>query len=188
MKRAGKLFHGLTTGDVMSRAVVVLPHGMSLVAAARLLLGQQLRAAPVTDTAGRCVGVLSAADILRWTADRGRTGEEGLALTTCVWCDWQVVDAEPTRRDEVGRHMTRDPLLVTPDTRLADIAKILLDPSRRPVVVADEERRPLGVVSSRDVLAALASADRRREEEPLAAARTGRRVPLRRSVQPSGRV
>ena len=36
MRRAEKLFHALTAGDVMSRAAVVLPHGMSVVAAARL--------------------------------------------------------------------------------------------------------------------------------------------------------
>jgi CBS domain-containing protein len=187
MKRAEKLFHALTVGNVMSPAVVLLPHGMSLVTAARLLSARQLGMAPVIDTAGRCVGVLWAEDILGWAADGGRPDQTGNALTDCVWCDWQVVDVKATQPDEVRRHMTRDPLLVTPDTRLTEIAEILLDPHRRSVVVVNGERRPVGVVSSKDVLAALASVERQPEEYRPAGEPAERRFPLRRSVQLSSR-
>ncbi len=70
MRRTEKLFHGLTAADVMSPAVVVLPHGMSVVAAARLLLDQQVRVAPVTDTPGRCVGVLWSEDLAEFAHGR----------------------------------------------------------------------------------------------------------------------
>src|SRR5438067_799282 len=101
MRRAEELFHGLTAGDVMRRASVVLPHGMSVVAAARLLLDRQVRTAPVTDILGRCVGVLSEADILRWALDGDRADEESGATAACVWCDWQLVDVKAAQRDEV---------------------------------------------------------------------------------------
>jgi CBS domain-containing protein len=185
MRRAEELFHGLATGDVMRRATLVLPHGMSVVAAARLLLERQVRVAPVTDILGRCVGVLSKADALRWAMNEDRADEESGAPAACVWCDWQVVDLQTTQRDEVSRHMTTDPMLVTPDTRLAAIAGILLA-HHRPIVVVDEKDRPLGVVSSNGVLAGLAFAGRRPEEMPAVDA-TDRRFSLRRSVQPSGR-
>ncbi len=142
---------------------------------------------PVTDTLGRCVGVLSVADILRWAADGGRADVGGGSEASCVWSDWQVVGVQSAPHDEVRRHMTGDPLLVTPDTRLAEIARVLLDPGGRPVVVVDARRRPLGVVSSQDVLAALAPAERRPEAEPPAGAATDGRSPLRRSVQAPGR-
>ncbi len=186
MRRAETLFHALNAGDVMSRAVVVLPRGMSVVGAARLLSERQLSVAPVIDAPGRCVGVLSATDLLRWAADGDRAGEESPGPTECVWCDWQVVDAKSTRRDEVRRYMTPAPLLVTADTLLAEIADVLLDPRRLPVVVVDEGRRPLGVISSRGLLAALASADRRPEVGPPASTSSGRRASLWRSAQPSG--
>jgi CBS-domain-containing membrane protein len=187
MRRAEKLFHGLTAGDVMSPAVVILPHGMSVVAAARLLLEQQVRVAPVIDTPGRCVGVLWAEDLLDWVADGGRAYQADDPLPECVWCEWQVVDVKAAQRDQVRGHMTRDPLLVMPDTSLAEIAEVLLDPHRRSVVVVDGERRPVGVVSSNDVLAALASGERRPGEEQPAGAPADSRFPLRRSVQTSGR-
>ena len=186
MRRAEEFFHALTAGDVMGRAMVV-PRGMSVVTAARLLAGRRLHVALVTDAHGRCVGVFSEADFLRWVAGEGRADEGGDAPTACAWSDWQVLDAESTRRGEVGRHMTCDPLLVTPDTPLAEIAEVVLDPRRCPVVVVDGQRRPLGVVSSKDVLAALASGERRPDEAPPAKACEGRRSPLRRSVQPLGR-
>jgi hypothetical protein len=85
MKRAESLFRALTAGDVMSRAVVVLPRGMSVAGAARLLSERQLSVAPVIDAPGRCVGVLAATDLLRWAADGDRAGEEGPAPTECVW-------------------------------------------------------------------------------------------------------
>lgn len=157
MRRAEKLFHGLTAGDVMSPAVVVLPYGMSVVAAARLLLEQQVRVAPVIDTRGRCVGVLWAEGLLDWVADGGRAHQADDPLLDCVWCEWQVVDVKTVQRDQVCGHMTRDPLLVMPNTSLAEIAEVLLDPHRFSVVVVDEQRRPVGVVSSKGILAALAS-------------------------------
>jgi CBS-domain-containing membrane protein len=187
MRRTEKLFHGLTAGDVMRPAVVVLPHGMSVVAAARLLLEQQVRVAPVIGTPGRCVGVLWAEDLLDWVADGGRAYQADDPLTECVWCEWQVVDVKAAQRDQVRGHMTRDPLLVMADTSLAEIAEVLLDPHRRSVVVVDEERRPVGVVSSKDVLAALASVESRPENDPPAGDTTDRRFPLRRSVQLSSR-
>ncbi len=184
--RREKFFRGLTAVNVMRQPALVLPDGMSVAAAARLLLEQKVRVAPVTDIPGRCVGVLSAADILRWAAGRSRASETSDAPPACVWCDWQVVDVKTTQRDDVRRHMTRDPLLVTPETRLAQIAEALLGPNRRPVVVVNKERRPVGVVLSCDVLATLASAEHRPEKKPSALVLTPRRFPLRQSVQPVG--
>src|SRR5262245_46733051 len=59
----------LTAQDVMSREVVTIPQRVSLGDAARLLRRASVSAAPVVDEQGRCVGVLSAADFLRWAED-----------------------------------------------------------------------------------------------------------------------
>lgn len=184
MKQAETLFDELMAGDVMSRTVVVLSRGMSVVAAARLLLDRQLSMAPVIDAKGRCVGVLSATDLLKWAANSVRTG--GPAPTEGVWCDWQVVSVESTRRDEVCRHMTANPLLVTPDTPLAEIADVLLDPRCRSIVVVDEGQRPLGVITSNGILAALACEDCRFEVNLPVATSSDSRVPTRRTAHVLG--
>jgi CBS domain-containing protein len=176
-----KLFHALTAGDVMNRAGAILPRGMSMATAARFLLEDRARVAPVTDGPGRCVGVLSAADCLRWAAGGRKADDEAGAPADCVWCDWQVVD-EPAPRDEVRQYMTRDPLLVRAETPLGEFADALLDPRPRPVIVVDEQRRPLGVVSSQGILATLASPDHR----PAAGHPTSKRRETDGSIVPGG--
>ena len=165
MTRAEPFFRGLTVGTVVHRAVVVLREEMCVARAAQLLLKRRLRAAPVADSSGRCVGVLSVVDILRWDLQEQRPGPNHIEATSCVWCDWQIVDVESTGRDDVIHCMMRDPVLVTLDTGLLEIARILIDSHPRPVVVVDADRRPVGMLSSKDVLAALASVERGPEEE-----------------------
>jgi hypothetical protein len=95
-------------------------------------------------------------------------GSNRIEATACVWCEWQLVDVTSTRRDDVVHFMMRDPLLVTPDTHLVEIAEILLGFHPRPVVMVDEEGRPLGVLSSKDVLTGLASSIEHQPEEDSA--------------------
>src|SRR4051812_11479979 len=54
-----KPVHGLTAADVMVPVPVLIPHRMSMRAAARLLSRLRSREAVVVDGSGRCVGVLT---------------------------------------------------------------------------------------------------------------------------------
>jgi CBS domain-containing protein len=74
----------------------------------------------------------------------------------CVLVDWQVVDVEKLPTDEVRRFMTPDPVTAQPDTSIRVLARMMIDAHIHRVIVVDEARRPIGVVSSTDVLAALA--------------------------------
>jgi CBS domain-containing protein len=159
MKRE-TVFRGLTAGDVLQRGALVLKQEMRVDRAAHLLLMRRQGAAPVADDSGQCVGVLSVVDVLRWNLDGRPIAPNHLEPNACVWCEWQMVDVKSVGRYDVVQCMMRDPVLVRPDTRLVEIAKLLTDPQRRPVVVVDEKRRPLGVLSSKDVLAALTFAER----------------------------
>jgi CBS domain-containing protein len=195
---------GLTAEDLMARDLVRLPEGMPLRDAARLLLHNHIGGAPVVDSDGRCVGVLSAIDILRLaekradvlrptapalpvtcsfqTTHRSRDGREVTLCTLppgvcpiqvkqagpggedllvcsqphCVLVDWQVVDTEQLPTDEVRKFMTADPVTVGPAASVRTLARMMIDAHIHRVIVADEDRRPVGVVSSTDLLAALA--------------------------------
>jgi CBS domain-containing protein len=56
----------LTAGDVMNRDLLVVPRQMLVREAARLIDRARAGAAVVVDEQGRCVGMLSPADIFRW--------------------------------------------------------------------------------------------------------------------------
>ena len=56
----------------MQHEVITIPHDLPFQEAARLLVEEQISGAPVVDGAGRCIGVLSAADIVRGSHGRPR--------------------------------------------------------------------------------------------------------------------
>jgi CBS domain-containing protein len=150
----------LTAEDLMTREVTMLPQEMSLQGAARLLSQAHVTGAPVVDATGRCVGVLSATDYLHL----GETADRHDAAPVCVCSDWQMVDAETETQSCVRGHMTPDPVVVRSNTPIAELARMMLDAHIHRVIVVDGDRRPVGVVSSADVLAAVAYSDAGCEE------------------------
>jgi CBS domain-containing protein len=149
----------LTAADVMSRDLTLVPQEMSLQAAAHLLERAGVSGAPVVDEDGRCVGVLSTTDFVhfvgglesnyRWPPRR--TGERV--------CEWQMVNGSALPEDAVRLHMTADPVTTDPDTPIDALARRMLDAHIHRIVVVDGRGRPTGVVSSTDILAAVAYAD-----------------------------
>jgi CBS-domain-containing membrane protein len=73
-----------------------------------------------------------------------------------VLADWQVVNVEQLPTENVGRFMTPDPVTVVVDTPLPKLAQKMVDAHVHRVIVVDRRNRPVGVVSSTDILAALA--------------------------------
>jgi CBS domain-containing protein len=198
-----KPLSAITAGDLMTRDVVLLPEEMPLRDAARMLHQAQVSGAPVIDEEGRCVGVLSAADFLRWAEQEGRstekvpvpacpyqvkgrllTGDEAVICTLAEGsCPLQVMRPttegrhtalctllplnlrdqqrmiEDLPKDAVRRYMTADIVTAGPRTRLPLLARMMIDAHIHRIIVVDKKRRPLGIVSSTDMLATMAYAD-----------------------------
>jgi len=154
----------LTAADLMTREVMVIPQRMSLRAAAHLLAQAGVSGAPVVDQEGRCVGVLSAADLVNWV-DRGRYGVRRTAGAACVCSDWQVDGLDEVPEDEVSCFMTANVVATGPETRVGELARWMRDAHIHRIVIVDDHRRPVGVVSSMDVLAAVARLDSLMEAE-----------------------
>jgi CBS domain-containing protein len=139
----------------MTRALVLLPKEMSLPGAAHLLAQAQVSGAPVVNDAGECIGVLSATDFLTYAeSDRAAANPGPYSVSA-----WQLVDSAPVPHNCVADYMTKDVVTVAPGTLITDIARTMVDAHIHRVIVMDERRRPLGVVSSTDILAAVAQAD-----------------------------
>ena len=152
MKTLDKPLHALTAEDLMTCNVMVVPARMSLRGAAGLLMQARVSGAPVVDDQGRCVGVLSTTDFLKAAGSHPvhRSPE------SCVCSEWQVVDFCAVPEDSVERYMTGDPVTVTPDIPLAELARRMLDAHIHRVIVVNEARKPIGIISSTDILAAVA--------------------------------
>src|SRR5947199_3974801 len=94
---------------------------------ARLLFRTKISGAPVVDFTGRCLGVLSATDFLRRTGRGEELAGPGRAVPACFCSEWQVPDADGLPAEGVAAYMTADPVFVAPDTRLAELARCMLD-------------------------------------------------------------
>jgi CBS domain-containing protein len=75
----------------------------------------------------------------------------------CVCTDWQNVLVEDPPTDNAARYMTRDPVMIAAETPIRKLALLMLDAHIHRLIVVDAEGRPLGIVSSTDLLAAVVS-------------------------------
>jgi CBS domain-containing protein len=93
-----------------------------------------------------------------------KAGPAGGEVVTCgqphsVLVDWQVVKLEKVPNEPVRKFMTPDPVTVAADTPIRVLARLMVDAHIHRVVVTNKAGKPLGIVSSTDILAALAYAE-----------------------------
>lgn len=149
--------------DLMSQEVLTIPSHLSLRAAAHELARAGISGAPVTDDDGRCIGVLSATDMVH-RLDRG---EQGIRMPNSDWCvcsDWQIIDPDVLPPESVLGYMTKDVVTAAPEDRLGDLARRMIDAHIHRIIITDAQRRPVGIVSSTDILAAVAEEDRLQQQ------------------------
>ena len=152
----------LTAQDLMSREELTLSPWMSVQSAVRALTRVRAGGAPVVDERRRCVGVFSLSDCSRLVHNANRHVRPSPPIPGCVCCEWEVVEEgwDNLPADAVSRYMASDPVLVLPETPLGEVAQMMTDSHIHQLIVVTEDRRPVGIVSSTDVLAAVARAAR----------------------------
>jgi CBS-domain-containing membrane protein len=162
-----KPFLALTAKDLMNRDVATVPREMGMQAAARLLSQMHVSGAPVVDEQGRCVGVLSSNDFvsccaanLSSCAKRRLEASRGPCTSPdCVGSDWQIVNPLETVEGLVRDRMTADPATARPDTTIARLAQMMVDAHVHRLIIVDDHLRPIGIVSTTDIVAAVARAE-----------------------------
>ena len=149
--------------DIMSRSIVMVPREMSLQGAARLLTRANVTGAPVIDDHGRCIGVLSTTDFMHSVEAHQPHTKPNTPSDSMAHCAWQIPDIPEGNLNSchcVADFMTKDPVLVGPATPIGELARIMMDAHIHRIIVADlASQRPLGIVSSMDILAAVARVD-----------------------------
>ena len=141
--------------QIMTRNVITIGPGMSIVEAAKLMLDNHLSGLPVLDEHGKLAGIVSEGDFLR-------RSEIGTQRKRPRWLQYMIgpgraanefVHASGRKVEEV---MTRDPLVVTEDTALDEIVQLMEKHrvKRLPVMRND---RLVGIVTRANLLQAVAN-------------------------------
>jgi len=148
----------------MTREIISVRPDTTVAEAIRMMLDNRISGLPVIDEAGRLVGILTEADLLR----RGETGTERHRprwLEILMGPGRLAEEYVRTHGRKIGEVMTRDPVSVTPDTSLKEIVELMERRRIKRVPVLDGEA-PVGIISRADLLRGLAGA---LEATPVAA-------------------
>ena len=125
-----------TVGALMSTDPIVVSADAPLADAARLLEKHHVHGLPVVDALGGVVGVVSQTDMLR-----ARTTQD-------LWERWPGL--------RVRHLMTSPALTIDADSEVATAASLMeRERVHRLVVVAADERTPIGVISTTDLVHAM---------------------------------
>jgi CBS domain-containing protein len=108
--------------------------------------------------------MLSATDFLRWV--RQETPVHIHEDWPAIHSNWQIIEPEAVPVDQVASYMNRKPVKVSPTTGIRELAQRMLDAHVHRVVVVDDKDRPVGIVSSTDVLREVASITTKALTEP----------------------
>lgn len=143
----------MNASQVMTRSVVTVPADATVYAAADILLGSRISAAPVVDADGRMVGIVSEADLM----NRPEIG----TMPTKTWLQRLLSDDARLARDYVRSHshrvadvMTRKVVTADERTPLQDVALLMQrhGVKRLPVM---RDGKVVGIVSRANLLQGL---------------------------------
>lgn len=146
----------LRAGDVMNRHVVKLSMQESMADAAERLLQHEISGAPVVDDQGHCIGILSAGDFVR-RADASFDGRaSGAYARNATQQDGGTPrPAEALGANLVAAHMSSAVQAVSEETSLAQVARTMCGGHVHRLPVLDHDGRPVGMISSLDLVAAV---------------------------------
>jgi CBS domain-containing protein len=141
--------------QIMTRNVITIGPNTSIVEAAKLMLNNHLSGLPVLDKGGKLIGIVSEGDFLR-------RSEIGTQRKRPRWVQFFVgpnraadefVHASGRKVEEV---MTPNPLVVTEDTTLEEIVR-LMEKNRVKRLPVMRSGRLVGIVTRANLLQAVAS-------------------------------
>ena len=140
--------------QIMTRHVITVGADTSIVDAVNIMLHHHVSALPVVDAAGKLIGIVSEGDFIR-RADIGTRRSRSRWLWHLFSASCAAADFVRERGRKVGDIMTADPLTITEDAPLDEIARIMDSRGlkRLPVTRGD---RLVGIVTRSDFLPTVA--------------------------------
>lgn len=151
--------HKLRTAlrDVISTTVVTIDPQDTLRNAVDTMVEDRVSALPVVDARGHCVGVISVTDLLGVTKD---LSDELNALSESRGLDHEVLvqklESADVLTEQVKSWMSPDVVSVEVDSTIQHAAREMLRNRVHRLVVLDDQRQVVGVVSTMDLLTAFA--------------------------------
>jgi len=145
-----RLTENLLVANLMSQPVVTVQPDFSLAEAAHFLVANKISGLPVVDERKKLVGVITEADFLRALGVPGHRPSHSL---------WHTLEAMFSHHDEimepdasVADIMVTDVVTVGPQQTVHDVLEAMKTNKIRRVIVCDEAREVVGMVTRSDLV------------------------------------
>ncbi len=139
--------------QVMSKSVRTVHVDTPLKEAAQLMVAERISGLPVVDDDGRMVGLITEADFLRALGVPTQTHAQNIWQTLESLFSHMKHHTELEAPNEpVSMYMVRNVLCVQPEQELHEVLGIMKKHTVKRVVVCDEARRVLGIVTRSDLV------------------------------------
>lgn len=161
MSAEATIVRRILVSDVMNRKVVCISANALMAQAAALIVEHSISGLPVVDDAGLCVGILSTSDFTRRELHRDSEGHLPIANVQEILVQDEYSGTfriEEILEDRVANHMTNAIQTISPQATVLQAARCMCLEQVHRLIVIDEGDRPVGIVSTLDVLAALVAA------------------------------
>jgi CBS-domain-containing membrane protein len=147
-----RLLTNLKAGNIMSKTVVSVKQEITLVQAATLLAEKKISGAPVVNSDGKLVGVVSEKDFLR-EMGFGATPSFMQIATHCLNNKSCMIGRLHNRT--VGDIMTKPPITGKPEMAIGTISALFAERRINRLPIVDDDGLPVGVVTRTDLAHAL---------------------------------
>ena len=136
----------LTVADVMAKTVVWVTTRQHMADVAAILLKHDISSAPVVDESGACVGIISATDFLKRDARDEHVNESGRSRR--AW----------TPDDVAATYMSTGVRTIPATASILQASRIMCSQHVHRLPVVNHEGRPVGIISTMDLIASLNNA------------------------------
>lgn len=146
----------LKAKDIMTREIISVSPDAEIANAAKILLEKRINGLPVIDASGRLVGILCQSDLVAQQKTIPLPSvftllESYIPLTSMKRIDKEV---EKIAAITVKQAMTPNPVTVSPETDIEDVAKLMVDNKYHTLPVMEGDK-VVGIVGKEDVLKTL---------------------------------
>ncbi|MEM9352137.1 MAG: CBS domain-containing protein [Planctomycetota bacterium] len=154
---------GRNVSELMSREAVCVGLSQTMAEAADVLTENRVTGCPVVDELGKCIGVLTSSDFVHAKAEEidgsTRVGDYVLSAD-----DSGVFSVGRLGHDLVKTHMSSAVQSIASDADLLSAARRMSLSRMHRLIVVDDASRPVGVVTSLDLVRAIVEALQPKEE------------------------
>ena len=152
-----KTARGLTAADIMQRKVVVVGPSDTLQEAMELMTEHHVSGLPVLNARDKCVGVISATDIMNFEQEQSEWaigGDDLSAFFDPQTHRWEMIRVRAGSDDlpdvRVRDVMSRDLISVKPTTPVKKVAQKMVEEEIHRVLVMDDNQYLHGIISAMD--------------------------------------